>query len=238
MFWEILRLMFFGFLVAELASLMTTAYLHRSSTHGAVIYNSAVEFIMQFISWLTTGINRKEWVAIHLCHHAHADQDGDPHSPIILGLWKVQLGNLFLYRKAAKNPEVLWYGRHIKPTLAERTIFKWPALGLALGISIACLTMGWWQGLILAGAHAILYLFVLNNLVNGWCHVYGYKNFNTVAFNNRWVAWLTMGEGLHNNHHWKPGRAKLSTRLSEFDLGWFFIKTLSLFGLARISYSK
>jgi stearoyl-CoA desaturase (delta-9 desaturase) len=229
--WEYL---FFGFVLAEFASLLTTVYLHRGSTHRSVVFNPVLEFFLQLGLWLTTGINRKEWVAVHLCHHAHADVEGDPHSPTLLGLWKVQLGNLFLYRRAARDPKVLWYARNIIPSFAERTVFRFPYLGLLIGIALLWYTFGLWQMFVIVGTHVFLYMFFLNNLINGWCHVRGYKNFPaTVAFNNRFVAWITMGEGLHNNHHHNPGNPSLRDRGSEVDLGWIFIWLMCACGLAR-----
>jgi stearoyl-CoA desaturase (Delta-9 desaturase) len=225
-----------GIVVSEFASLLTTVYLHRASTHRSVIFHPVLEFFMQFGLWLTTGINRKEWVAVHLCHHAHADEEGDPHSPRLLGLWRVQIGNLFLYIRAARDPKVLWYGRNIVPTLAERTIFKSTYLGLLVGIGLLWLMFGFWPMLIVVGMHMFLYLFFLNNLINGWCHVKGYKNFpQAVAYNNRFIALITMGEGLHNNHHHKPGSASLSYKTSEVDPGWLFIRLARLCGLARLA---
>ena len=231
-------LIFLGFVLSQVATLVTTLYLHRFSTHRAVSFHWSVDFLMQMILWLTTGLKRKEWVAVHLCHHAFADEAGDPHSPILLGLWPVQLGNVFLYKKAAKDPRVLWYGRNIKLTWAERTIFKSPHLSLLIGIATACYIFGFWGGLIISAAHALFYLFLINNLINGWCHVRGYKNFRSaLAFNNRFIAIITMGEGFHNNHHSRPRRVKFSVRKSEFDIGWGFIKTLLSLKLASINIS-
>jgi stearoyl-CoA desaturase (delta-9 desaturase) len=225
-----------GIVVAECASLLTTVYLHRGSTHHSLVFDPVLEFFMQLGLWLTTGINRKEWVAVHLCHHAHADVEGDPHSPLLLGLWKVQLGNIFLYRRAAKDPGVMWYGRNIVPTLAEKTIFRSTLLGPLVGIALLWYAFGFWPMMIVVGTHALLYLFVLNSLINGWCHFRGYKNFpKVVAFNNRLIAWITMGEGLHNNHHHTPGSPSLRHRPSEVDPGWLFIKLICFCGLAKLS---
>ncbi len=225
-----------GVVVAEIASLLTTVYLHRGSTHRSVVFNPALEFLMQLGLWLMTGINRREWVAVHLCHHAHADVEGDPHSPLLLGLWPVQLGNLFLYRRAAKDPKVLWYARNLRPSFAERTIFRSTMTGLLTGMGLLWWVFGLVPMLIIVGTHAFLYLFFLNNLVNGWCHARGYKNFPlAVAYNNRFIAWITMGEGLHNNHHHKPGNPSLRYLASEVDPGWLFIRTACFFGLARLT---
>jgi len=227
--------LFLGFLLAEFASLLTTVYLHRGSTHRSVKFNPALEFFMQLGLWLTTGINRKEWVAVHLCHHAHADAEGDPHSPLLLGLWPVQLGNIFLYRRAARNPKVLWYARSLTPSLAERIMFRHAFLGLLAGIAILWYVFGFWPMLIIAGTHMLLYMFFLNNLINGWCHARGYKNFPTVvAFNNRFIAWITMGEGLHNNHHHQPRNPSLRHKRSEIDPGWIFIRLMCFCHLATL----
>jgi stearoyl-CoA desaturase (delta-9 desaturase) len=43
--------------------------------------------------WLTTGQTRREWVAVHRKHHTFTDREGDPHSPRLLGLWRVQVWN-------------------------------------------------------------------------------------------------------------------------------------------------
>ncbi len=227
-----------GFIIAEMASVVTTLYLHRGTTHRAISFHPFLEFLFQLDLWLTTGINRKEWEAVHLCHHAHADVEGDPHSPLILGFWKVQLFNAFFYWRATKDPNVLWYARHRKPVGFEKIISKvWGSgiWGLVLGVSLICLVVGTKTGLIISAVHALLYVFFLNNLINGWCHYRGYKNYpEVVAFNNRLIAFITMGEGLHNNHHYSPGSPKLSHRPNEFDPGWAILKLFSFLNLAKI----
>ena len=87
---NILWLFCIGFLIAQTASLVTTIYLHRSSTHKAVEYTPAVEFLMQLWLWLTTGINRKEWVAVHLYHHSYADIEGKEFEVAAGGSWVIE----------------------------------------------------------------------------------------------------------------------------------------------------
>ncbi len=225
-----------GCLLAEFASLLTTVYLHRGSTHRSITFNPVLEFFMQLGLWLTTGIDRVQWVAVHLCHHKYTDKEGDPHSPLLLGFWRVQLGNLFLYRRAARDPRVLAYGKNIIPTVAERVLFRHTALGLLVGIAALWYAFGFLPMLVIAGTHTVLYMFLLNNLVNGWCHAKGYKNFlSAPAFNNHFIAWITMGEGLHNNHHHRPGSPSLRYRRHELDLGWIVIKVLCAFHLAELT---
>jgi stearoyl-CoA desaturase (delta-9 desaturase) len=47
------------------------------------------------------------------------------------------------------------------------------------------------------------------------------------------VAWLSGGEGLHNNHHAFPSSAKFS-RTSEPDLAWPLIALLQKLSLVQI----
>ena len=75
--------------------------------------------------------------------------------------------------------------------------------GSAWGLERRCcaLVLGLWWGLLAAGIHAVMYVFVLSSSINGLCHYLGYRNFDNTATNVRFVALLTGGEGLHNNHH-------------------------------------
>jgi stearoyl-CoA desaturase (delta-9 desaturase) len=83
-------------ILIQVAVMGTTSYLHRSATHRALVLHPAVSFVFRFSLWLTTGLCTKEWVAVHRKHHAFTDEEGDPHSPQLMGFWSVQLGNVFL----------------------------------------------------------------------------------------------------------------------------------------------
>ena len=51
------------------------------------------------------------------------------------------------------------------------------------------------------------------------------------------VAWLTAGEGLHNNHHAAPTSARLSLARREIDPGWWLIRALSSARLATVRHA-
>ena len=61
----------------------------------------------------------------------------------------------------------------------------------------------------------------------------GYKNFENTATNLRFLALLTGGEGLHNNHHGYPRSPKFSFRPGEIDPSWPLIKLLVALKLAH-----
>jgi stearoyl-CoA desaturase (delta-9 desaturase) len=52
------------------------------------------------------------------------------------------------------------------------------------------------------------------------------------------LAFLTAGEGLHNNHHAAPTSARLAHRWYEIDYGWWIIRVMSWLRLARVRLNE
>ena len=73
-------------------------------------------------------------------------------------------------------------------------------------------------------------------VINGVGHYWGYRSFQPEDASRNIVPWgiLIGGEEFHNNHHAYPASARLSNKWWEFDIGWLYIRTLSLFGLATV----
>jgi stearoyl-CoA desaturase (delta-9 desaturase) len=222
--------------LAQLAAIATSVYLHRTLAHRAVRLHPVTDVCFRAILWLTTGQNRREWVAVHRKHHTFTDREGDPHSPRLFGVWRVQLLNVYYYVREARNPETL---RTFAPDITEdrwdRAIFSWGLSGLGLGIALLCLTLGVWPGLTAGLVHAVLYVFVLTPLINGLGHWRGAQNFANTAYNSLALAWVTAGESLHNNHHAHPRSPKFSMGRFEFDPSWVVIRCLAKVGLAEIT---
>ena len=218
----------------QVAVFSTTIFLHRTATHRALVLHPAVAWLFRLSLWLTTGIATREWVAVHRKHHAFTDQEGDPHSPMLMGFWSVQLGNVFHYAKEAKNKDVVErYARDIQEDVWDRLFFNHGVAGLVVGITALCAVLGLGWGLLAAGIHAVMYVFVLSSSINGLCHHVGYKNFDNTATNLRLLALVTGGEGLHNNHHGYPRSPKFSFRTSEIDPAWPLIKLMVALRLAK-----
>src|SRR2546430_619910 len=77
--------------LTQLAVFATSIYLHRALAHRALAVHPVADVFFRTVLWLTTGQRRQEWVAVHRKHHAFTDREGDPHSPRLLGVWRVQL---------------------------------------------------------------------------------------------------------------------------------------------------
>jgi stearoyl-CoA desaturase (delta-9 desaturase) len=229
-----------AFLSMQLSSMNTTIYLHRAMAHKGLRLHPLVTFLMRFQLWLFTGIVTREWVAVHRKHHHFADQEGDPHSPHLKGLWNVLLWNAYYYAREAAKPEVVEkYTRDIPASFGDRMLNRgW--LGLTFGVTLFAagfnlFHQGWIApviGVTTFLVQAVAYI-GMNAVINGACHVLGYKNFDNTATNLRSVAWFSGGEGLHNNHHQYPASAKFSMRRWEFDPAWVVIRVLSAFSLAQ-----
>lgn len=221
-------------IVIQAAVFSTTIYLHRAATHRALVLHPAAAFVFRLLLWLTTGLSTRQWVAVHRKHHAFTDEVGDPHSPYLEGFWPVQLGNIFYYLRESRKPDIVEkYARDIKEDVWDRLLFNHGLIGLGIGIATLCLTLGVGWGLLAAGVHAFTYVFVLSSSINGLCHHVGYKNFDNTATNLRFLALLTGGEGLHNNHHGFPRSPKFSLRRTEIDPAWPIIRLLTLLKLAQ-----
>ena len=186
---------------------------------------------------MTTGMVTAEWVAIHRKHHATTDVEGDPHSPVVLGIKKVFWEGAELYRMASKDKELVakyshgtpndWIERNLYSRFSSKGILLMLAIDLFLfgipGISIWAIQMMWipvWAA----------------GVVNGIGHFWGYRNFEcedaaTNVF--PWGFWIG-GEELHNNHHTFASSAKFSIKWWEFDIGWMYIRMLSFLGLAKV----
>src|SRR3989338_5482691 len=224
-----------AFLVAQIAVIATSVYLHRALAHRSLSVHPAADILFRIVLWITTGQVRREWVAVHRKHHAFTDREGDPHSPRLLGYWRVQLGNVFYYIREARNRETIEkFAPDIPEDRLDRLVFSRGWFGLAIGITLLSLTLGFGPGLLAALLHAILYVFVLAPLINGLGHWKGVQNFQNTAFNSRVLAWFTGGESLHNNHHAHPRASKFSMRRFEFDPSWLLIRALSAVRLVVI----
>jgi stearoyl-CoA desaturase (Delta-9 desaturase) len=220
--------------VTQIAIFTTTVYLHRTLAHRAITLRPGVTFVFRLITWITTGLRPREWVAVHRLHHAHSDEESDPHSPRLLGFAKVQFGNPYLYRRAARRPAVIArYAKDLKPDGWDLRLFDHATFGLAIGIGILCLVVGPLHGLAAAALHTVLYL-LLSGAVNAVGHLWGRRPAANLAGNSQWLAWLTAGEGLHNNHHAVPTAARLAFARREVDPGWWLVRLMERRGWATV----
>jgi stearoyl-CoA desaturase (delta-9 desaturase) len=224
-----------GLAVTQISVFATTVYLHRALAHRALSVRSPVALGFRFAIWITTGMRPREWVAVHRRHHANTDTPADPHSPAMVGFWRVQLANAAMYRRVARDRiTVQRYARDLPPDRFDR-VFDHGLLGLALGIAFLCITLGWQTGLLAAGVHAVSYV-MLSGAINAVGHTRGRRPYENSGTNSQVLALLTAGEGLHNNHHAAPTSARFGLRRHELDPGWWLVRALTRLRLATVRH--
>jgi stearoyl-CoA desaturase (delta-9 desaturase) len=222
-----------GLGLAELATMITTIYLHRVLSHKSIELHPAMTFFMRIGTWMLTSISPREWVAVHRKHHNFTDVEGDPHSPHIEGYWKIMLANVYYYRREANNDGTLQKDASNLPhDRLDRVLLERGALRFALTGLLLMMLMGLGPGLTAISTLAVVYL-LLSAVINGAGHAFGYKGFDNDATNLRLLALITFGEGLHNNHHARPAAPKLSAFRGEFDPAWSVIRLLEALRLAK-----
>jgi stearoyl-CoA desaturase (delta-9 desaturase) len=222
-----------------------TVFYHRALAHKAVeLTPSLRRWVIRTGIWFT-GLDPKGWVCMHRLHHLYSDTALDPHSPRNVGVIGVATAQLRSYEKAlrglinnrseyttvvadldfpvnALNRRKLW----ALPYLTYAALFA--ALGFVSGLWPLCI--GCYLGLM---SHP-----VQGWMVNAFGHAHGYRNFETKddSRNNTAVAWLVMGEGYQNNHHYDPASAKFSRLRWEVDLGYGLC--LILRGLGVVNFNS
>ena len=217
-----------------------TVFLHRSQTHRALDMHPLVNHFFRFWLWATTGMATREWVAIHRKHHAKCETAEDPHSPQVLGIHRVLWGGVLLYVKESKNRATIErYGQGTPDDWLERHLYsKYVLLGLTLTGLTDVLLFGILPGIAVLVVQLAWIPFWAAGVINGAGHFWGYRSFPVADASTNLSPWgiLIGGEELHNNHHAFPASAKLSNKWFEFDIGWMYIRILSMLGLAHVKH--
>jgi fatty-acid desaturase len=214
---------------------------HRMLTHGSFQTYRPIRYLIATIGGLAGEGSVVDWVANHRKHHAHSDQEDDPHSPHD-GAWWSHIFWLAWHR----GPE--YHREHVRrwaPDLEKDPGMRWigymflPSHFVMAGVlALAGYAYG---GAFMAASFVIWGMFVrlvfvlhATWFVNSASHMWGYRNYVTTddSRNNWWVALLTYGEGWHNNHHAYPRMAPHGHRWWEVDTTYMVIRLMRACGLA------
>ena len=119
----------------------TTIYLHRAKCHRGLELHPALELLMHLHITIFTSIVPREWVAVHRKHHHFSDKEGDPHSPVLNGMWYVLFRNFEMYGKEARNPQTIAkYTPEWRDDLLDRIGLKHG--GIVFGVALFILMFG------------------------------------------------------------------------------------------------
>ena len=213
---------------------------HRLLTHSGMKTYPWVRYLFASIGSFAGEGSPLDWVADHRKHHAHSDQEGDPHSPHEGGWWSHIFWLAFHTHGGDRRSYLQRWAPDLYKDRGMRVVDKM-FLPLHVAVSLTLLGGGYlfggWQlGLsLLVWGMFVRLVAVLHAtwLVNSASHIWGYRNYETTddSRNNWFVAIIAYGEGWHNNHHAYPRMAKHGHRWWEFDITWMAIRVLKKLGL-------
>ena len=220
-----------------------TAFYHRYFSHRSFKTGRVVQFIGAFIACSSGQRGPLWWAAHHRRHHRHSDTDQDIHSPHAKGVfWSHTLWFMTDYAVPTLLKEIPDWLKF--PELRFINRFDWiPVLVLGYG----CYLLGSWDWFYsvtgLNGLSTFIWGFLVPTVflyhatfaVNSISHLFGKKRFDTgdESRNNSLVAFLTFGEGWHNNHHFFPGSARQGFFPGEIDITYYVLKLMSFLGLVH-----
>jgi stearoyl-CoA desaturase (Delta-9 desaturase) len=233
-----------------LTALGITIGYHRLLTHRSFITPKWLEYTFAALGSMAVQGPVISWVADHRKHHAHTDEEGDPHSPhvghgdgvvgVLRGLWHAHVGWLLEeqgradWKKYApdlyEDPGMRFLSRHFVALVVVSL-----ALPAVLGFALTGTLVGAATGLLWGGFVRIFFVHHITWSVNSICHFAGSRRFDTddESTNVFWLALPSLGEAWHHNHHAFPRSAKHGLRRWELDPSAVVISALEKVGLAR-----
>src|SRR5438874_1312218 len=229
-----------------LSAVGVTVGFHRLLTHRAFQTYPWLERTFAVLGSLSVQGSVMDWVADHRKHHAHADNEGDPHSPHVghgsglRGLWHAHTGWLLETQGQADwkqyagelydDPRMRRIGRRF-PLLVLVSLLVPTAAGFILhGFTVGGALRGYiWGGLV-----RIFFVHHVTWSVNSICHFFGRRRFDIEdrSTNVAWLAVPSLGESWHHNHHAFPRSAYHGLRPWEIDPSGLIISALQRLRLA------
>ena len=166
-----------------------TVGFHRMLTHRSFVVPKPLEYSFAILGSMAVQGPVMAWVADHRKHHAHADEEGDPHSPhvghgdgaagVLRGLWHAHTGWLFSNQGRAHPRQ---YAKDLFEDRGMRVINRRFPLFVLLSLAIPAFA-GWvLSGGTLAGAATgllwggLVRIFLVHHItwsVNSVCHFLG-----------------------------------------------------------------
>ncbi len=202
---------------------------HRYFSHRTYKTSRLFQFALAWLAQSSAQKGALWWAAHHRHHHKHSDEEVDLHSPVQDGFWWSHVGWILSERydetewsqisDLKKFPELVWLNRyHLVPAVA-------------LGVGV----------FLFGGMPALVWGFLVSTVlcwhgtftINSLSHVFGSRRYTTTdASRNNWLlAFVTMGEGWHNNHHAYQSSTNQGFFWWEYDFTYYILKAFNTVGL-------
>jgi stearoyl-CoA desaturase (delta-9 desaturase) len=210
-----------------LTGLGITVGFHRMLTHRSFQTSPLVERTFAVLGSMAVQGSVIQWVSDHRKHHAHTDEEGDPHSPhagfagggvrgTLKGLFHAHVGWILTEDGGANRAQ---YARDLVEDRGMKRIsdnFHWLVLVSLLIPAAAGFALtggelkGAVTGLLWGGLVRIFLLHHVTWSINSICHFFGERRFDVEdhSTNVFWLALPSFGEAWHHNHHTFPRSAE------------------------------
>lgn len=219
------QLLIAGISIILISKIGHSAGQHRYFCHSSFKTGTKREWILGFLATICTTYSAPYYAAVHRYHHSVSDSENDPHTPKKQGMLKSFFGFLDksnvdkipsrIIKDLIKNKPAMFFHNWYWPTLLFYCLIL-VIINPVLFVSAYIIPVGYTQ--------------FVNGTQTFFGHKWGYKNYNTGddSCNNIWWNIITLGEGLHNNHHERPWEYNFAWdhRPGEKDFTGWLIKTI------------
>ena len=222
-----------------------TFFHHRYAAHRTFTMSKGWEkffFILSFIFQGSSYLSPRAYGSLHRMHHAYADTEKDPHSPIFSkNIWDMMRKTKNIYSDIAYNKVKL-----DKTFTVDLPVWEsfdnfadaWPSRifwGTFYVAFYVFFDASWWMYLTLLPIQFVMGPFH-GAVINWFAHKLGYVTFKlkNTSKNLLFFDFLMLGESYHNNHHKFPQRANFGNKWHEIDPIYPFIKLFNALGIIRL----
>ncbi|MGO4573340.1 acyl-CoA desaturase [Microvirga sp. 2TAF3] len=206
-----------------------TAGYHRYFSHRSYATSRVFQFILACLAQSSAQKSVLWWAAKHRHHHLFSDTEHDVHSPRHTGFLFAHAGWIFARKHDTvdlvkvgdftRYPELMWLHRY--------------ELVPAAVLAVITFLIAGWPGLVVGFFWSTVAVYHATFCINSLAHVRGSKRYVTGddSRNNWLLAFFTMGEGWHNNHHAYQASVRQGFRWWEIDPTFYILKALSWVGV-------
>ena len=223
-----------------------TAGYHRYFSHKSFETSRWFQFFLAFMAQTSIQKGVLWWAANHRGHHLTSDTPQDPHSMKVYGFLYSHMG-WFLgpdynetkfdkIKEFSKFKELVWLNKYfvVPPVVLALVAMMFGGIVNGSGIADMFSTAGF-STLFCGFCLSTIFLFHGTYSINSIMHYFGKQRYKTgdESRNHFLLAFFTMGEGWHNNHHYFQSSAKAGFFWWELDVTYYILKSWSWIGLVK-----
>lgn len=186
--------------------------LHRYYSHKSFKMNIVFKWILTAIAVLSGRGSPLGWVYIHRIHHATSDTEKDPHSPHNDSFKFIGFKPIYDDTK-----KINYFIVKELLTPVHINIDKYYMLLILAFVSLLAIID--FNLVFYVWALPVFMVSITQIMFNYFCHMHGYRNFETrdKSTNNVYMWPFIMGDAWHNNHHAHADKIHTGVKKYEFD---------------------